>query len=84
MQNMTPLGGARGTDEVTGLGRGPVLETGTCSDECRILNELEVGPKGKKGVVWVSEPMTQVPSGLWVVVTTLGAARTLDAIASNE
>lgn len=64
VQNMTPCGGARGTDEVTVEGKGVVLETGTVSDECMMLNELAVGPNGKKGVVWVSEPTMQVPSGL--------------------
>jgi len=75
---MTPLGGARGTVEVTVEGRGPLLETGTVSEECRILKELEVGPKGKKGFICESEPMIEVPSGLWVVVTTRGAARGLE------
>lgn len=72
---MIPLAGARGTVVVTLEGRGPVLETGTVSDECMMLNELPVGPNGKKGVVCVSEPMMVVPSGLWVVVTKRGPGR---------
>lgn len=63
---------------VTVEGRGPLLETGTVSEECRMLKELEAGPKGKKGSVRESEPITDVPSGLWVVVTTRGAIRGLE------
>ena len=77
---MTPLGGARGTVEVTVEGSGPVLETGTVSEEWSILKELLLGPNGKKGATWASDPMMQVPSGLWVVVTTRGAGSCVDAI----
>ena len=45
-----------------------------------MLKELPVGPKGKKGVVWVSDPMIVVPSVLWDVVTTRGAGSVLEAM----
>ena len=77
---MTPLGGARGIVEVTVEGSGPVLETGTVSEEWRMLKELLLGPSGKKGETWASDPMMQVPSGLWAVVTTRGAGSCVDAI----
>ena len=54
--------------------------TGTVSEECMMLNELPVGPRGKNGVVWVSEPMIHVPSSLCAVVITRGGERVLDAI----
>lgn len=63
IQSVTPPGDARGTVEVIVGGRGPVLVTGTESDECMMLKELAFGPKGKKGWICESEPMTEVPSG---------------------
>lgn len=77
---MTPLGGARGIEVVLEDGSEPVLETGTASEQCMILKELPAGPKGKKGVVWVSEPMTEVPLAEWLVVTRRGGDRELEAI----
>lgn len=45
-------------------GRGVLLDTGTMSEECRILKEAEAGSKGKNDFICVSEPMIEVPSGL--------------------
>lgn len=78
MHKRTPLGGARGIEAVLEDGSGPVLETGTASEECMILKELLAGPKGKKGVVWVSEPMIEVPLAEWLVVTTRGGDKELE------
>lgn len=57
-----------------------MLETGTLSEEWKVLKELLFGPKGKKGMVCVSEPMTEVPSGEWDVMMRRGAGRVLDAM----
>ena len=75
MQKIAPLGGARGIDVVIAEGNGLILETGTSSEEWMMLNELEVGPKGKKGVVLESVPILQVPSAPWAVIITRGASR---------
>ena len=77
---MTPFGGARGTEDVVAEGNGPLLETGTLSDECKMLNELAVGPNGKKETARMSEPIMQVPSDLCVVVTRRGAGRVVEAM----
>ena len=80
MQNMTPFGGARGTVEVTVGGNGPMLETGKRSEVCRMLKLLPLGPNGEKGVIWWSEPITQVPFESCEVVINRGAGRVLEAI----
>jgi len=64
--------------EVIVEARGPLLDTGTVSEEWRILKEMESGPEGKNGFICVSDPMIEIPFGLWVVATTRGAARGLE------
>ncbi len=49
VQKITPLGSLRGTEEVLASGRGAVLDTGTRSEEWKVLKELPLGPKG---MVW--------------------------------
>ena len=75
MQKTTPLGGLRGIEDARGSGMRSMFETGTRSAEWKVLKEVFLGPKGKKGVVWVSEPMMEVPLGEWEVVITRGAGR---------
>ena len=71
--NKTPFGALRGAFVVFGSGIGVVLETGTASDEWKVLKALPENPKGKKGSLCVSDPMTEVPSDLVEVVITRGA-----------
>ncbi len=49
VQKITLLGSLRGTEEVLASGRGAVLDTGTRSEEWKVLKELPLGPKG---MVW--------------------------------
>lgn len=75
VQKTTPAGDGRGTVVVTADGTASVLETGTLSVEWKMLKELEVGPKGKKGVVCVSAAIVEAPLGEVAVVTTRGGGR---------
>ena len=72
VQKITPLGGQRGSDVVVVEGRALILEAGTWVVVWNTLKEEAVGPKGKYGVVCVSEATIEVPSGLWPVVTSRG------------
>ena len=74
VQKITPLGGQRGTNVVVVEGRVAVLDAGTWAVLWKTLKEEAAGPNGKKGIDCVSEAMIEVPSGLWLVVTTRGGA----------
>ena len=74
-QKITPFGGQRGTVFVTAEGSFMLLEAGTWSLLWKVLKHDPFGSKGKKGVVVVSEAMMDLPSDVWLVVTTRGGGR---------
>ena len=72
IQKRTPLGGHLGSAGGR-LGGEVVLETGTLRRWWKRAKLEPCGPKGKKGVIVVSEAMMDLPEGVWVVVMTRGA-----------
>lgn len=60
IQKRVPPGWGLGM-EVSEDGRAEVLDAGTVGEECRTVNADAVGPKGLKGVSWVSEAIIEVP-----------------------
>ena len=75
LQNRTPFGGQRGTASVIGEGIAALFETGIWPLLWKVLNDEPFGPNGKKGVVFVSDAMMDVPSTVWLVLTTRGGER---------
>lgn len=81
VQNMTPLGGQRGSARVSGRSA-LVFEAGTVEVECRIRKPEALGPKGwKAGMGW-EEAIMEVPDWLWVVVVRTTGGRVGVAIFS--
>ena len=74
MQNKTPEGGQRGRVLVRSGGM-VLLATGTERREWKREKELPWGPKGWKGVIWVSEWKMEVPFAVWPVTTRRGGGR---------
>ena len=72
VQKRIPLGGHLGS-AVGRLGGEVVLETGTPRREWKRAKLEPCGPKGKKGVIAVSDSKMDVPEGVCVVVISRGA-----------
>lgn len=56
-------------------GSSALLDAGTWLLLWKVLKHDPFGPKGKRGVVVVSEAMMDLPSEVWPVVTTRGGGR---------
>jgi len=72
IQKRIPLGGHLGSTEGRSGGE-VVLETGTLRREWKRAKLEPCGPKGKKGVIVVSEAKIDLPKGECVVVMRRGA-----------
>lgn len=60
-----------------------LLLAGSVAGMSKLWKALVPGPKGWKGEIFSSDEKTDVPSGVWVVLTSRGLGRRVDALLSS-